>query len=164
MDEVLFRDLKESDLPQVLSIYTHYILNTTVTCQISPIDLDEIRSTVMPVSPRYKSYAIELAGNFCGYALFTRFKTREAFDNTAEVTIYLDQSVTGKGIGNKALSLIEDEAKKAGIHVLVALISSGNRPSTRIFEKNGYTQCAAFKEVSYKFGHYFDLLCFQKLI
>ena len=164
MENISFRILEEKDIPAILEIYSYYIAETTATCQISPIDEEMMRKTVMPESPRYQSYAIMSDDQLCGYALFTRFKTREAFDNTAEITLYLKQGCTSKGIGTVALKFIENKAKMAGMHVLVSLVSSENASSIRLFERNGYIKCAEFKEVSFKFGRYFNLLCYQKMI
>jgi phosphinothricin acetyltransferase len=164
MNSVSFKPYDETYLPEILDIYTYYIVNSTATCQITPIDMDAMRQILEPESPRYKSFVILEDGVLCGYALFTRFKTREAYNDTAEATIYLRQGYTGKGIGGLALELIEKEAKAAGIHVLVALISSENSSSIRLFEKCGYFKCADFKECSFKFGRYFGLVCLQKII
>jgi phosphinothricin acetyltransferase len=164
MDNILFKPIKEKDLPEILDIYCYYIKNSTATCQIDPIDLAQMKKIVLPESSRYKSFVIYCDESICGYILFTRFKEREAFNNTAEVTIYLKPSFTGKGIGGRSLSKIETEAKAAGIHTLVALISSENECSIKLFERNKYLKCADFKEVSYKFGRYFGLTCYQKMI
>lgn len=43
-----------------------------------------------------------------------------------------------KGLASKALSLIEDEARKLGINRLSALIHSENEKSRKLFEKMGY--------------------------
>jgi len=164
MNGISFKPFDETYLPEMLNIYSYYILNTTATCQITPIDLDAMRQIAVPETPRYKTYVIFSDGKLCGYALFTRFKTREAYNDTAEATIYIKQGYTGKGIGVIALEMIKKEAISAGIHVLVALISSENTGSIRLFEKCGYFKCADYKETSLKFGRYFGLVCYQKII
>lgn len=162
--KLTFLPFEEKYLADMHTIYTYYILHSTATCQISPIGLDEMRKIALPETPRYKTYVILNDENVCGYVLYTRFRSREAYNNTAEVTIYLKQGYTGMGIGAKALGLIENEAKKAGIHALVSQISSENTASIRLFEKCGYVRCADFKESSFKFGHYFGLVCCEKII
>lgn len=164
IDNITFRTYNEADLPALHEIYSYYIANTTVTYAISPITPEQMREIVEPVSPRYKTFVILYDGEICGYALFTRFKPREAFDISAEVTIYLKQGFGGKGIGGIALELLENEAKLANLHVLVALVASTNLNSHKLFLKNGYTKCADFKEVAKKFNQIIDLVCFQKII
>jgi phosphinothricin acetyltransferase len=99
MNGISFKPFDETYLLEMLNIYSYYILNTTATCQITPIDMNAMREIALPETPRYKTYVIFSDGKLCGYALFTRFKTREAYNDTAEATIYLKQGYTGKGIG-----------------------------------------------------------------
>lgn len=164
MENISFRQLLEKDLPEVLDIYTYYIDNSTATCQIAHIDIDEMRRTVMPSSPRYKSFAILSDEELCGYVLYKCFNPREAYDSAAEVTIYLKQGFTGRHIGTAALDMIEKEAAKSGIHALISLVSSENETSIKSFQNCGYEICADFKEVSVKFGRRFGLICLEKLI
>jgi RimJ/RimL family protein N-acetyltransferase len=55
-----------------------------------------------------------------------------------DVSIMIDKKHSGKGIGAKALQLIEREAKKSGIKKLVGRIMIHNQSSKKIFVKNNY--------------------------
>jgi L-amino acid N-acyltransferase YncA len=112
----------------------------------------------------YKTFVIFMDDSLCGYVLFTQHKKREAYNTTAEVTIYLKFEFSSKGIGGTALSFIENEAKNAGIHALIATITNENIASIKLFEKNGYFKCADYKEVGKKFGRYLDLIAYEKIL
>ena len=164
MKNVIFKEYEECDLPKLFEIYSYYIENSTATFAIEPITPDQMKKILEPLSQRYKTFVILCNDEICGYALFTRFKAREAYDISAEVTIYLKQGFTGRNIGSTALALLEKEAKLAQIHTLVANITSENQASLRLFEKNGYQKCAHFKEVGKKFGRILDLVCLEKIL
>lgn len=89
---------------------------------------------------------------------------REAYDGTAEVTIYLKTGFTGKGLGSMALKYVENHAKHQHLHVLVATICGENEESIRLFSKNGYDKCAHYKEVGQKFGQLLDVVAYQKIL
>lgn len=55
-----------------------------------------------------------------------------------DVSIMIDPKFHGKGIGTKALKLLEKEAKKVKIKKLVGRVMLRNRKSTMIFKKNNY--------------------------
>lgn len=55
-----------------------------------------------------------------------------------DVSIIVDKNYHGKGIGSKALGLLEKEAKKLGLKKLVGRVMISNKESKKIFEKNGY--------------------------
>jgi phosphinothricin acetyltransferase len=162
--DIAFEELREECIGEVLAIYNYYILNSTATFHAQVLSLDEMREIVFFENPKYKTYLIKSENDICGYVLLTQFKKREAYDETAEVTIYLKPEYTGKGIGSKALTFIEDVAVRQKFHVLIAGICAENSGSIRLFEKSGYFKCGHFKEVGKKFGKRLDVLYFQKIV
>jgi phosphinothricin acetyltransferase len=156
--------MKEDYLPQILEIYNYYVKNTTVTFHKHLLNIDEMKQLVFFGNPKYKAYAILSDNEVCGYVILTQYKVREAFNRTAEVTVYLKNNFAGKGIGTKALRFIEQVAAKTDIHALVALITGENTASLNLFERNGYEKCAHIKEVGYKFERWLDLVVYQKLL
>lgn len=156
--------MKEEYLDEVLQIYTHYVLNTTATFHSRPLKREEMREIVFFNNEKYKAFVICEETEICGYVLITQHKKREAYDGTAEVTVYLKPAYIGKGLGSMAVKYIEKYAKKQGLHVLVATICGQNEESIRLFEKNGYSQCAHYNEVGQKFGLLLDVVAYQKII
>jgi len=164
MAQITFKQIREKHIKEVLEIYTYYILNTTVTFHIDPISVQEMKEIVHLNHPTFKTFVIYFEDTLCGYVLFSQFKKREAYSTTAEVTIYLNNEFTGKGIGSTALGFIENEAKHAGIHALIAIITGENIASIKLFKKNGYFKCAEYKEVGKKFGRYLDVIDYEKIL
>lgn len=164
MGKYYFHEMKEEDLDNVLHIYSYYILNTTATFHSRLLTRDEMSEIVFFSSEKYKTFVICEEAEVCGYVLITQHKKREAYDDTAEVTIYLKPAYIGKGLGSMALKYIEEYAKIQRLHVLVATICGQNEASIRLFEKNCYSQCAHYKEVGQKFGKLLDIVAYQKII
>lgn len=161
---IRFKKVEEQHIEALRAIYLYYIHESTATYHKREISLEEMRELLVIDHPKYESYGIWDEEHLCGYVILTRFKEREAFDYTAEITIYLKKGYEGKGIGNKALEFIEKRALTKELHVLMALICGENIGSIKLFEKNGYVKCAHYKEVGYKFGRWLDLVCYQKTI
>ncbi|MFA9380914.1 MAG: N-acetyltransferase family protein [Acetanaerobacterium sp.] len=159
-----FAMVSETHLPEILAIYNHYVAHSTATFHIHPLSLDEMRGLVFFPKPCYATYVMLCEGKIAGYVLLTQHKSREAYDQTAEVTIYLDNRCTGKGLGRHALAFIEDVARGNGFHVLVATICGENTSSIRLFETCGYEKCAHYKEVGMKFDRYLDLIAYEKIL
>ncbi|MDD4802790.1 MAG: GNAT family N-acetyltransferase [Syntrophomonas sp.] len=163
-NDIFFEELKEEYLDKILQIYTHYVLNTTATFHTQAPTRDQMRQIVFLNNKRYKTFAILANKQINGYVLTTQYKNREAYDTTAEVSIYLQPEAVGRGIGSQALAFIEDYAKKQDIHVLLAVICGQNEASIKLFSKNGYFKCAHYKEVGKKFGQILDSVSYQKII
>jgi L-amino acid N-acyltransferase YncA len=159
-----FEELREEHLPKVLAIYTHYVLNSTATFHSKPLTLEEMKAIVLSENPKYPSFVIIEDEGIRGYVILTQYKNREAYDGTAEVTIYLTPDYTGKGIGSLALKHIETVARKNGFHVLLSVICGENGQSIHLFAQNGYTQCAHYNEVGRKFDRWLDVVVYQKIL
>lgn len=156
-----FNKFDDTYINEAHELYNYYVKNTTITYHIGYVHKKEFRNIVIP-DDNYESYAILDEGVFQGYVLFTKWKSRQAFDRTAEVTVYLKKEASGKGIGTKAVTFIEERAAKKGIKVVVSLICGENIESIHLFEKLNYVKCAHFKHVAEKFGRVLDLICYQK--
>lgn len=145
-------------------VYQWYVKNSTATFQIRDADAAEMEGLLFFRDEKYRSFAALEGGTFVGYGIVTRYKAREAFDRTAEVTIYLDSRATGKGYGGAMLAHLESFARSKGFHLLVAVVSGENAASIGLFEKSGYAKCAHYHEAGFKFGRWVDLVCFEKIL
>lgn len=159
-----FDEMKEEYLDEVLAIYSYYVLNTTATFHDRVLTTAEMREIVFFDTPRYKTFVILEDDSLCGYVLLAQHKKREAYDSTAEVSVYLKPGLGGRGIGSLALRHIEEYARKQKLHVLVATICGQNEESIGLFAKNGYRQCAHYREVGQKFGKLLDIVAYQKIL
>lgn len=158
--EIIGMDRKH--ITNALEIYQWYVVNSTATFQIRDADFAEMEGLLFFDNPRYRSFEVMEDDLLIGYGIITRYKTREAYDNTAEITVYLAHTSTGKGYGAKVVSRLEEFAREQGMHVLIAQISGENEGSCKLFARNGYTKCAHYHEVGYKFGRSLDLVCYEK--
>ncbi|MEC0249203.1 GNAT family N-acetyltransferase [Paenibacillus chitinolyticus] len=159
-----FTEIEERHLPEVLAIYNYYVANTTISFHTETLTPDEMRSQVLSGDKRYKTYVIADGNTTLGYTLLTRYKNKQAYDTTAEITIYLTPEHVGKKIGKESVAFLETKARESGFHSLVATICTENERSIRLFERLGYEKCAHFKEIGRKFDRWLDIASYQKLI
>lgn len=162
MNTVL-RKLQEKDLILVKEIYDYYTLHTTVVYFIQCVTIEELRTFIPIDNERYQSFVIETErGEACGFCYYSRFKSKEAFDISVELTIYLKPEFTGRGYGTQIIGQVEPYIRQGGFHNIMALISGENEASIRLFEQCGYECCANIREVAEKFGKKLDLKMYQK--
>lgn len=159
---IRFETLKPDHLPEIESIYNWYVLNSTATFHTNPIGVEQLKEIIYINHPRYKSYVIMSDNVLAGYCYLTRHKPREAYDRTAEITIYLKPEFQRKGIGHVALSFLENQAVAVGIRNLIGGISGDNIGSIALFERAGFVKCAHYKNVGEKFGKILDVVAYQK--
>lgn len=162
---IALKPLQEKDLPFVKEIYDYYTLHTTVVYFIHCVSMDELKTFVPIGDPIYQSFLVETPeGEACGFCYFSRFKPREAFRISVELTIYLKPDYKGRGYGHQVIRQVEPIIRKAGFSNIVALISGENEASIHLFERCGYERCAHIRQVAEKFGRKLDLKMYQKII
>jgi L-amino acid N-acyltransferase YncA len=162
--ETTFNTINEPDLTIVKEIYDWYIENSTATFHTEPITIDQLMEFIYVNHPVYSSYLIYEGKEVVGFCFLTNFKKRQAYDRTAELTIYLKPEFCNQGIGSIALVYLENKAKENGIKNLIGVISGDNTGSIRLFEKSGFLKCAHYKNVGEKFNKVLDVVSYQKEI
>lgn len=161
---VEFVPVTSSDLETIAEIYNYYIENSTATFHSGKVSGEDLREFLFLSDPRYPSFLIQGGGETIGYCILSRYKNRQAYDRSAELSIYLTPESTGRGIGLLALRRLEDAARSAGISVLVGTLCEENRSCIRLMEKAGFTRCAHLKHIGEKFGRILDVVIYQKEI
>jgi L-amino acid N-acyltransferase YncA len=159
-----FAELTEADLEFVREIYNFYIENSTATYYTEKISVDELKEFIPVQHIKYKSLLINIDNEPIGFCYISQYKKRQAYDRTAELSLYLKPGYTGRGIGKVALAYLEKKARDNGISVLIGIISGDNENSIKLFEKNGYEKCAHYKQVGEKFNKILDVVSYQKLL
>jgi L-amino acid N-acyltransferase YncA len=157
-------ELQEKDYLTVKEIYDYYVLNSTATFATSEISLFDLKETILTGHPKYKSYIIKADGSICGYCYLSQYKKRQAYDRTAEISVYLKHEFAGKGIGKQTLEKLEIVARENGISVLIGIITAENQQSVLLFENCGFEKCAHFRKVGEKFGRLLDVVAYQKIL
>ena len=162
--KVELTDLRDKDYEIVKEIYDYYVVNTTVTFANEKPALSELKETIVTGHAKYKSYLIIADSNICGFCYFSQYRKRQAYDRTAEITIYLKPEFAGKGIGKQTLEKLKTIALENGIAVLIGTITAENLQSIRLFENCGFEKCAYFRQVGKKFNRLLDVVAYQKIL
>lgn len=161
---IQFKHINKENIKGALAIYNWYVLNTTATFHLESVAQEELEKMVSLGHTKYQSFVILFDNEVCGFCYLSQFRYKEAYDKSAEITLYLKQGFTGKGIGKTTLTHLENIAKENGINNLVAVITEGNKASIILFEKVNYFKVGHLKNIGEKFGKTIDVVSYQKEI
>ena len=161
----MIRPLTPDDHAAAAAVYNHYVTTSTATFQTEPLSPAEwAADAVAGDAGRHGAWAVEDAGAFAGYVLVGPFKSRCAYRDTAEVTVYLDPARTGRGLGRAALAHVDAHARRVGLHALLAVVCADNTASLAAFTRAGYQQVGLLREVGSKFGRLLDVAYLEKVV
>lgn len=151
------RHAKNEDAGQVAEIYNFYITSTHHTFETEPLEAAEMQARIDEVASGYPFLVAEEDGTIVGYAFASQFKLRQAYEHSAEVSIYVRNEAKQKGIGTRLYDQLFSELADTSVHAIVAGIALPNEASVKFHEKLGFKKVAHFSEVGYKLGRWIDV-------
>ena len=158
----MIRIAQETDVPQILAIYSPYILSSTHTFEYDVPTEAEFLERFRRITAQFPWLVWEENGQILGYAYGSAPFERAAFGWCAESSIYLRPEVRGRGIGKKLNTALEKILTRQGYQLLYAIITAENTSSIAFHQHLGYTFLARFDRCGYKFGRWLGIVWMQK--
>ncbi len=161
----LIRHAADGDLDALVSIYNHYVENTSVTLHTAPFSVPERIAWFASFSEDgpYRLLVAEDDGEMLGFASSSPFKGRPGYDTSVETSIYLGPGANGHGVGTALFAaLLELLTADERLHRAYGGITLPNAASIALHEKFGFERVGTYREVGYKFDKYCDVAWFEK--
>lgn len=165
MTKLGIRRGQADDLPQLVDIYNHYVINTAITFHTEPYTLDARRVWFDQFASDgpYRLLVAESDDGVIGYASSSVFNLREAYRSSVETTIYLDHRHIGRGFGTILYNALLDELiAEPSTHRAYGGVALPNAASVNLHERAGFVRVATYSEVGFKLGRYWDVARFEK--
>ena len=153
-----------SDLEGITEIYNDAIKNTVATFDTEIKTLKEQKQWFKNHGEKYPIIVAEQDRDIVGWSALSMYSTRCAYSDTVELSLYVTEKDQMKGIGKSLMKRIIEEGKKAGLHVILARITDGNKISIHLHEMFGFEHVGVLKEVGYKFDKCLDVYLMQKIL
>jgi L-amino acid N-acyltransferase YncA len=159
------RDATLDDADAIVTIYNHFVDNTTVSFEEEPVSAPAMRQRIDDVQQAGLPWLVaELDGKLLGYAYATKWRVRPAYRFSVESSVYLAVDSAGKGLGAALYALLLERLRAAGVHVVIGGIALPNEASVALHEKMGYLKVAHFTEVGRKFDRWIDVGYWQRTL
>ena len=160
---VCTRPARVDDLPAIVAIYNHYVTTTHFTFDTEPYTAATRRAWFDQFDgARYRCMVVERDGGLLGYANSAPLKPKAAYATSVEVSIYLDRSATGGGLGARLYDALFAALEGHDVHRAYALIALPNAASIAFHQRFGFSEVAHLSEVGHKFGRYWDVAWYER--
>jgi len=158
------RRIERGDLPALLDIYNHYVRTTPITFDIEEQTLGQRMAWFESFASagRYQCFVAVQDGQPIGWASSGKFKERQAYETSVELSVYLAPNAHGKGLGRKLYETLIDILKREDIHRLYGGITLPNDASIALHEAMGFRRVSLTSEVGRKFGKYWDVALYER--
>lgn len=154
--------MSASDGKAVIDIFNYYVENTFAAYPEEKVPY-EFFDTFLKMSRGLPTGVLkDDTGEVIGFGLLRPYSPIPAFSAAAEITYFLRQDHTGRGLGAALLDYLTAEGRKQGIKNILASVSSLNVGSIKFHLKQGLGECTRFRGIGSNWGREFDVVYYQK--
>ncbi len=158
------RKVSEEDLEIILSIYNQGIADRIATLESEEKDYTYIRKWFDEHQGRYAVLVAVLEGGIIGWASLNRYSNRSAYDGVADLSIYIDRSYRGKGVGKALLEKLEEVARSEQFYKILLFTFPFNGLGQGLYKKSGYREVGIFQNQGILDGKFVDVMAMEKIL
>lgn len=156
---------KPSQISEITALYAHYVRTTAITFDLDPPSENQMGEKLNGLLR--DGYPVLVATNdsneFAGFAYASSYRPKRAYQHSAEVTIYVDPTAQGQGVGNALMSaLIQALETAPHFHLAIAMIADDAKASIRLHQKFGFEKVGYLPEVGRKFDQWHGVSIMQR--
>lgn len=165
--ELKLRKVRLEDAPVLLELYRPFVESedrqlSDVSFEYVAPSVEEFADRIRNISEKYPYLVLEEKGIPVGYAYAHPYIQREAYQWSAEMTIYLGAQGQRKGYGKLLYGAVENILKAQGVINAYACITKSNVFSVSFHSKLGYSINGDFPNSGFKHGHWLDMVWMKK--
>ncbi|MEA4854518.1 MAG: GNAT family N-acetyltransferase [Christensenella sp.] len=150
-----------ADADALLNIYAQYI-DTPITFECTLPSQTEFAERISAIGEFYPYLVWEEKGQVVGDAYAHRQKEREAYQWNAELSVYLDQTMTSQSIGKKLYLVLMELLRRQGIKNVYGGVTLPNAKSEGLHRSLGFRRLGTYHNTGYKSGLWHDVCWFEK--
>lgn len=161
---LIIRDATAADMPAVQKIYAHEVLHGLATFEEVPPSVEAFLRRRDGIQTLGLPYLVaELDRDVVGYSYATSYRPRPAYRHTVEDSVYVAETMHGRGIGRALLAALIARCESGTWRQMVAVVgNSENTGSIALHERLGFRRVGTLEGVGFKLGRWVDTVLMQR--
>lgn len=147
----------ERDTAQIAAIYAPYVRGTSVSFEIEPPTIEEMRDRIVGTLHRLPWLVCDNGGTIAGYACAGPHRTRWGYQWSADVSAYVDRRYQRMGVGRALYTSLLAALQAQGFFAACAGIALPNAASVGLHEAMGFEPVGVYRAIGYKSGAWHDV-------
>ncbi len=153
------------DISAITMIYNQGIEDRVATLESCPRKESEMIDWFTKRDEAHKVLAIEDdSGAVWGWASINTFNSRCCYSGVADISIYIERSMRGKGLGKQLMSALIETAREQGFHKLVLSTFSMNEAGKQLYKAAGFREVGIYINQGILDGKWIDITIMEKLL
>ena len=147
----------EEDIPAILALANWAAVNTAANFATEPEPESQWIETFRATRSTHPWVVKKDGDRVVGFAKGSVHRTRGAYKWSAEVSVYVDPTAHGRGIGRDLYDVLLATMRAQGYVTLIAGITPPNPASERLHKAVGFARCGTYHRVGWKFERWHDV-------
>ena len=153
------------DIQVITQIYNQGIEDRIATLETSQKTETYMLDWLMKRNAAHKVLVIEDEnGVVCGWASLNPFNSRCCYSGVVDISIYIERSMRGKGLGKILLNALVETAGGQGFHKLVLSALSKNEAGIHLYKAVGFREVGTYINQGILDGKWADVTIMEKLL
>lgn len=153
----IIRPAQKEDAPQLLRIYSPYILHSGITQETEVPSVDEFQQRITNTLTERPWLICEIDQQMAGYAYAGRHRERKGYQWCVETSVYVHPAFFRRGVATALYLALIDILTMQGFVNVYAVITLPNDKSVAFHEHLGFRYLTTFKKIGYKLGRWHDV-------
>lgn len=153
--------MREADVPAVSEMLNYYIEHTVSNFRTVPRSQAEWDAEWRQAKQLYPWLVTENNGVAVAVAYAATWNPRPAYAWCAETTVYVDQSVAGRGMGKALYQQLLSTLRRQGFHSAIAKVALPNPASVALHESLVFAISGTIVNAGFKLGAWHDVSVWQ---
>ncbi len=161
----MIRPATRDDIPAILAIWNPLIRETTITFSSEEKTADGVAQMIELRCAAGREFLVAAERDeIKGFVTYDQFRGGNGYIHAMEHTIIIGPGTRGSGLGRLLMTAVEDHARAAGAHTMVAGVSAENANAISFHRAIGYEDVGYLPQSGRKFDRWLDLVLLQKLL
>ena len=152
------------DAHAIAAIYAPFVRDTAITFEWEPPTTEQLRGRIEQTLQQFPWLVASDDDRINGYAYATGYRSRAAYQWTAEVSVYVDPRAQRRGIASRLYDALFALLRLQGIRVVYGVIAVPNDASVALHEKAGFERIGVFPAAGFKHGKWHDVLWMRRVL
>ena len=150
----MIRTAVPADASALAASWNPWIRDTAVTFN----SVEKSEADLLAMIATRDCFLVHVNNGVQGFATYSQFRSGPGYATCVEHSVILSPSARGRGAGRALMVAVEDHARAAGAHQMIAGVSGENPEGQRFHVALGYHEIAIIRDAGFKFGRFIDLV------
>jgi len=158
------RSARVDDAREIARIYNQGVQDRAATFENAYVTPEERYLWLVARPEKYPVLVAEVKHTLMGWSSLTPYSPRHCYDGIAELSIYIDRSLRGHGVGPELMKAMQGVAREKGYYKLVGRVMADNQPARKLCQLMGWKEVGVHEKHGKLGNEWHDLVLVEYLI